>query len=83
MTEDRFAKARAVKAKLDQTRRSSILARVEDILANPRVDRELKLKLAYCQAELARERDGKGLLEQRRGELIKEATRSFHVAPVA
>lgn len=50
-----------------------ITAKVEAILANERVPEETRLKLAYCQRELARRDDAS--LRQRRKELMRESER--------
>lgn len=55
-------------------RESALAVEVQEILDNPAISYELKLKLVYCQKELHR-RHGDGLLTQRRRELMREARR--------
>jgi hypothetical protein len=73
-----LAKARAAKAEGVAQRRDALKERVEEILASPRVNKELKLKLEYCQraVDLGRKYSGDlGLMSTRRDELIREAER--------
>lgn len=55
-------------------RESALAVEVQEILDDPRINYELKLKLAYCQRELHRRR-GDPLLTARRRELMAEARR--------
>lgn len=75
MSKDMTA-ARAGKAATATTRKNALTEQVQDLLANPRVNDELKRKLGYVQSELDRGRIDPSLGD-RRAEFIKEAERGI------